>query len=136
MKTTLISRRSLLAVAMAALASSGFAQTPKFEPQVGQPGKDVVWVPTSQVVVDAMLDMAKVNAQDVVFDLGSGDGRTVITAAKRGARAFGVEYNPNMVELSRENEKKEGVTERATFINGDIFETDFSKATEIGRSHV
>ena len=148
MKTTLISRRSLMAVALAALTTSVFAQTPKFEPQVGQPGKDVVWVPTSQVVVDAMLDMAKVTPQDVVFDLGSGDGRTVITAAKRGARAFGVEYNPDMVTLSRENAKKEGMSERATFINGDIFETDFSKATvitlfllpslnlKIGRAHV
>ena len=102
-----------------------------FEPQVGQAGKDVVWVPTAQGLVDRMLDMAKLTAKDIHYDLGSGDGRTVITAAKRGAVAFGVEYNPDMVELSRENAKKEGVTGQATFILGDIFLTDFSKATVI-----
>ena len=74
-----------------------------YEPQVGQAGKDVVWVPTPQALVDKMLDMAKVTPQDFVMDLGSGDGRTVITAAKRGARAMGIEYNPDMVELSKRN---------------------------------
>ena len=83
---------------------AGDAARPKpFEPQVGQAGKDVVWVPTPQVLVEKMLDMAKVTPQDFVMDLGSGDGRTVITAAKRGARALGIEYNPDMVELSRSN---------------------------------
>ena len=86
-----------------------------FEPQVGQAGKDVVWVPTPQAVVDKMLDMAKVTKADVVFDLGSGDGRTVITAAKRGARAYGIEYNPDMVTLSQGNAKAAGVADRATF---------------------
>ncbi len=79
-----------------------FAQAPTgqkpFEPQVGQAGKDVVWVPTPQALVDKMLDMAKVTKTDFVMDLGSGDGRTVITAAKRGARAMGIEYNPDMVD--------------------------------------
>jgi len=116
---------------MVALAAGAGAQQPKFEPSVGQPGKDVVWVPTSQVVVDTMLNMAKVTAQDVVYDLGSGDGRTVITAAKRGARAKGIEYNPDMVELSKQNAAKEGVTERATFVKADLFETDFSEATVV-----
>ena len=78
-----------------------------------------------------MLDMAKVTASDYVIDLGSGDGRTVITAAKRGARALGIEYNPSMVELSRRNAEKEGVSERATFAKADLFESDFSKATVI-----
>ena len=100
-------------------------------PSVGQPGKDVVWVPTSQVVVDTMLNLAKVTPQDVVYDLGSGDGRTVISAAKRGARAKGIEYNPDMVELSRQNAAKEGVSDRATFVKADLFETDFSEATVI-----
>ena len=102
-----------------------------FEPQVGQPGKDVVWVPTNQALVDKMLDLAKVTPQDVVMDLGSGDGRTVITAAKRGATGIGVEFNPDMVELSKKNAAAAGVTAKATFIKGDLFETDLSKATVI-----
>ncbi len=102
-----------------------------FEPTVGQEGKDVVWVPTSQALVNRMLDMAKVTPSDYVIDLGSGDGRTVITAAKRGARALGVEYNPDMVALSRRNAQKEGMGEKVQFVQGDIFETDFSRATVI-----
>jgi hypothetical protein len=104
---------------------------PAFEPKVGQRGKDVVWVPTNQQLVDKMLDMAKVTAQDYVIDLGSGDGRTVITAAKRGATAKGIEYNPDMVELSKKNAEKEGVAAKATFEKADIFESDFGKATVI-----
>ena len=102
-----------------------------FEPQVGQAGKDVVWVPTPQAVVDKMLDLTKVTKNDFVMDLGSGDGRTVITAAKRGARAMGVEYNPDMVELSKKNAAAAGVSDRATFVKADLFETDFSKADVI-----
>jgi len=131
MKAAAFSRRMVLTLGIAAMAAGAFAQQPKFEPQVGQPGKDVVWVPTSQVVVDTMLNLAKVTANDVVYDLGSGDGRTVITAAKRGARAKGIEYNPDMVELSKQNAAKEGVTDRATFVKADLFETDFSEATVI-----
>ncbi len=103
----------------------------QFEPEKGQAGKDVVWVPTPQVLVEKMLDMAKLTPQDYVIDLGSGDGRTVITAAKRGARAMGVEYNPDMVELSKRNAAEAGVSEKATFVKADLFETDFSKATVI-----
>lgn len=102
-----------------------------FKPESGQAGKDVVWVPTPQPLVDKMLDMAKVTPQDFVMDLGSGDGRTVITAAKRGARALGVEYNPDMVELSKQNAAKEGVTAKATFVKADLFETDLSQASVI-----
>jgi SAM-dependent methyltransferase len=102
---------------------------PDYEPHVGQEGKDVVWVPTPQSLVDKMLDMAKVSAKDYVIDLGSGDGRTVITAAKRGARAHGIEYNPEMVDLAKRNAAKEGVSSRATFTKADLFESDFSKAT-------
>src|SRR5262245_61803200 len=72
------------------------AQTKPFEPTVGQAGKDVVWVPTPQALVDKMLEIAKVTPQDYLMDLGSGDGRTVITAAKKGTTAMGVEYNPDM----------------------------------------
>jgi precorrin-6B methylase 2 len=127
--------RNVLAVLLAACSMLAFAQPQKapaaYEPTSGQEGKDVVWVPTSQALVDKMLDMAKVTPRDFVMDLGSGDGRTVITAAKRGARALGVEYNPDMVALSRMNAEKEGVSGRATFVKADLFETDFSKATVI-----
>jgi SAM-dependent methyltransferase len=107
------------------------AQTTEFQPSVGQAGKDVIWVPTNQALVDKILDMAKVTASDFVIDLGSGDGRTVITAAKRGARALGIEYNPDMVELSKRNAAKEGVADKVNFIKADIFESDFSQATVI-----
>jgi precorrin-6B methylase 2 len=127
---------SLVMLAMTVMVSaSAYAQTATgqkpFEPQVGQAGKDVVWVPTPQAVVDKMLDMAKVTKDDFVMDLGSGDGRTVITAAKRGARAMGVEYNPDMVDLSKKNAEAAGVTARATFVKADLFETDLSKASVI-----
>jgi hypothetical protein len=133
-------RRAGLTLGVCLLAVSAFAQatatqTPAqpqtFEPKVGQAGKDVVWVPTSQALVDKMLDMAKVTPRDFVMDLGSGDGRTVITAAKRGATAMGIEYNPDMVELSKKNAAKENVTDKAAFVKADLFETDFSKATVI-----
>ena len=103
----------------------------EFKPEVGQEGKDVVWVPTSQALVNKMLDMAKATPKDYVIDLGSGDGRTVITAAKRGIKALGIEYNPDMVTLSKAAAAKEGVSERATFMKADLFETDFSQATVI-----
>lgn len=103
----------------------------EYQPQVGQEGKDVIWVPTPQALVDKMLDMAKVTAKDYVIDLGSGDGRTVITAAKRGAKALGIEYNPDMVELSKRNAAKEGVNDKASFVKADLFESDFSQATVI-----
>jgi precorrin-6B methylase 2 len=125
---------SLVLLAFACSAGVAYAQgsgQKPFEPQVGQAGKDVVWVPTPQAVVDKMLDMAKVTKNDFVMDLGSGDGRTVITAAKRGARAMGIEYNPDMVDLSVRNAKEAGVSDRATFVKADLFETDLSKAQVI-----
>jgi precorrin-6B methylase 2 len=112
-------------------AKPGTEKPAPFEPRVGQPGKDVVWVPTPQALVDKMLDMAKITPNDFVMDLGSGDGRTVITAAKRGARAMGVEFNPDMVDLSKRAAQKEGVADRATFVQGDLFKQDLSKATVI-----
>jgi precorrin-6B methylase 2 len=132
-------RQAFLSVAAVLIATTAFAQatsTPakpagQFEPRVGQPGKDVVWVPTPQALVDKMLDMAKVGPNDFLMDLGSGDGRTVITAAKRGVRAMGVEYNPDMVDLSKKAAAKEGVGDRATFVQADLFKTDLSKATVI-----
>jgi precorrin-6B methylase 2 len=128
-------QRHVFALLLAAFSALALAQPQKapaaYEPAVGQEGKDVVWVPTPQALVDKMLDMAKVTPRDFVMDLGSGDGRTVITAAKRGARAVGIEYNPDMVALSQQNAEKEGVSQRATFMKADLFETDFSKATVI-----
>lgn len=100
-----------------------------YKPEVGQQGKDVVWVPTSAELVEKMLDLAKVGPSDFVVDLGSGDGRNVIAAAKRGARALGVEYNPDMVTLSQRLAAEAGVSDKATFVQGDMFEADFSEAT-------
>ena len=126
-----------LAFALCAAGTIGFAKEPKpaaagtYAPTVGQAGKDVVWVPTSLTLANRMLDMAGVTRDDYVIDLGSGDGRTVITAAKRGARAHGIEYNPDLVELAKRNAEREGVAGRATFAKADIFESDFSKATVI-----
>jgi SAM-dependent methyltransferase len=100
-----------------------------FVPYEGQAGKDVVWVPTPFVLVEKMLDLAKVTAKDFVMDLGSGDGRNIIAAAKRGAHAVGVEWNQDMVELSRRSAEKEGVADKANFVQGDMYEADISKAT-------
>jgi SAM-dependent methyltransferase len=117
---------------LAAFATgNAVAQNKPFEPSVGQAGKDVVWVPSPDALVEKMLDMAKVTPSDVVLDLGSGDGKTVIAAAKRGARAFGVEYNPDMVSLSRRRIQEAGVANLATINQGDLFEADLSKATVI-----
>ncbi|CAB3869340.1 SAM-dependent methyltransferase [Achromobacter piechaudii] len=102
-----------------------------YVPDVGQDGKDVIWVPTPQSLVDKMLDMAKVTPQDRLMDLGSGDGRTVITAAQRGLTAQGIEYNPDLVELSRRNAQRAGVADRATFVAADLFQTDLSQADVI-----
>ena len=128
-------RRLLFALFLSLIfAGSGAgAQAGKseYQPQVGQEGKDVIWVPTPQALVDRMLDMAKVTAKDYVIDLGSGDGRTVITAAKRGAKALGIEYNPDMVELSKRNAAKAGVSDKASFVKADLFEADLSPATVI-----
>ena len=132
MKSSRFAAKLLMLLSLCLVTVTGFAQPAKqYEPQVGQEGKDVVWVPTPQALVDKMLDMAKVTPKDFVIDLGSGDGRTVITAAKRGAKAHGIEYNPDMVELAKRNAAKEGVSDRATFAKADLFESDFSQAQVI-----
>lgn len=102
-----------------------------YQPKSGQQGKDVVWVGNPEAMVRRMLDVASVTPQDYVVDLGSGDGRNVIAAAKRGARAHGIEYNPDLVEFAKRAARNEGVAERATFERGDVFATDFSKATVV-----
>jgi precorrin-6B methylase 2 len=135
MKAGNISNRITLACVFMALVTVLRAQVPTtesgFVPEVGQQGKDVVWVPTPDELVHAMLKMARVTPDDYVIDLGSGDGRTVIAAAKMGANALGIEYNPDMVALSRRNAEAEGVSEKAKFIEADLYEYDFSKATVI-----
>jgi hypothetical protein len=123
---------ALLVPAFAFAAFAQGAQAPStFEPKVGQDGKDVPWVPSPQVLADKMLDMAEVTPQDFLIDLGSGNGITVITAAKHGLRAHGIEYNPDLVALTRRNAAAEGVSESATFALADLFESDFSKAQVI-----
>jgi hypothetical protein len=128
--------RGLAAIAMSLASVSASAQAvaeaqKPFEPVSGQQGKDVVWVPTPQQTVDQMLALTKVTAKDYLIDLGSGDGITVITAARRGATAVGVEFNPDMVALARQRAKDAGVSSKATFIQGDLFEADLSKATVV-----
>ncbi len=102
-----------------------------YHPKSGQLGKDVVWVGNPEAMVQKMLDVAGVTPQDYVVDLGSGDGRNVIAAAKRGARAHGIEYNGDLVELSKSLAAKERVSDRATFERGDVFEADISKASVV-----
>jgi hypothetical protein len=124
----------MLALCLSGFAACRLAQTPateEYRPKYSQPGKDVVWAPTRHQLVEKMLDMAKVTPKDYVMDLGSGDGRTVIAAAKRGASALGIEYNPDLVELSKRNAFQEGVGHKAQFVQGDVFESDFSQATVI-----
>jgi SAM-dependent methyltransferase len=113
-------------------ATAAAQQDKPFEPEVGQPGKDVVWVPTPPELVEKMLDLAELTPDDYLIDLGSGDGRIVIAAARRGARALGVEYSINMVALSRRNAEAAGVADRATFVRADMYEADISKATVMG----
>jgi SAM-dependent methyltransferase len=109
---------------------TAFAQAaPEFEPYSGQPGKDVIWVPTPPALVEKMLDMARLTPQDYVIDLGSGDGRNVIAAARRGTHGHGVEYNPDMVALAQRIAAREGVADKAKFVHGDMFEADISRAS-------
>ena len=114
------------------LPAATFAQTgSNFTPYEGQPGKDVVWVPSPAALVEKMLDMIKLTPKDYIIDLGSGDGRNIIAAAKRGARGHGVEYDADMVQLSRRRAEEAGVADRAKFIQGDMYEADLSKATAL-----
>ena len=127
-RNALLSLVCLILTAAAGTSAQTAAQEP-YRPTVGQQGKDVVWVPTSEAMVEKMLDHAKLTPQDFVMDLGSGDGRMIIAAAKRGARGLGVEYNPDMVELAKRQAAAAGVAEQAVFVQGDMYEADISKAT-------
>src|SRR5688500_6017374 len=144
--------RTLAFIALLSLGTAGYAHAPfdsqfggvavellaqdrqekpqePFVPRSGQPGKDVVWVPSPPEMVNKMMEIAKVGPSDYVIDLGSGDGRNVIAAAKLGARALGVEYNPDMVAMSQKLAKEAGVADKAQFVQGDMYEADISKAT-------
>ena len=125
-------RQALLAsFALAALPISVFAQSAP-APVLGTPGKDAGWIPTPAPMVEGMLRMAGVSKNDLVVDLGSGDGRIPIFAAKAfGARGLGIELNRDLVAYSVESAKKEGVSDRARFVQGDIFEVDFSQGTVV-----
>jgi SAM-dependent methyltransferase len=125
--------RIALALACALVLAPAVAQkSQEFQPQVGQAGKDVIWVPTPDEVVDRMLTMAQVKPNDIVYDLGAGDGKIAIAAAKKfGAHSYGIEYNPEMARYAQNNAQNAGVAGQAQIVNGDIFATDFSKATVI-----
>jgi SAM-dependent methyltransferase len=124
----------LHALTFCAFAASAAAQTAaprEYEPEIWQAGKDVVWVPMAKEQVEKMLDLARLTPADFVVDLGSGDGVTVIAAAKRGVRAMGVEFNPDLVAFSRRQAERAGVGDRATFLQGDLFQADLSRASVI-----
>jgi hypothetical protein len=135
MRPSYIFNRLLIVLSFLLIVTTLIAQEQtgdyNYQPESGQEGKDVIWVPTPQLLVDKMLDLAKVTTGDYLMDLGSGDGRLVITAVKRGATALGIEYNQEMVDLSIRNAAKEGVSSKAKFLQADLFETDLSKATVI-----
>jgi SAM-dependent methyltransferase len=122
---------AILSFSVLSLYSQDQTKSSGYVPHVGQPGKDVIWVPTPNELVNKMLELAGVTANDYVVDLGSGDGRTVIAAAKLGARALGIEYNPDMIEISKKKAEEAGVTGRTEFIQADLFLCDLSKATVI-----
>ncbi|CAN5792179.1 class I SAM-dependent methyltransferase [soil metagenome] len=109
--------------------SQAAADKESYKPIVGMPGRDAVWVPTSHAMIEKMLDVAKVTPKDFVMDLGSGDGRAIIAAAKRGVRGRGVEFNPELVEFSKREAAAAGVADKAEFVQGDMYEADISKAT-------
>jgi len=121
---------SVITAVVLATVSVAYAQKQEFKPYVGQQGKDVVWVPTPDEVVDRMLTMAQTKPEDYVIDLGAGDGKIAIAAAKKfGARSMGVEYNPDMVAFAQKNLQAAGVIGKAQIVHGDIFATDFTQAT-------
>jgi len=125
-----------LALAICLVAIGGCVNqktgTDLYQPLIAQAGKDVMWMPTPNETVTEMLEMAQVTSVDLVYDLGAGDGKIAIEAARRyGARAVGIEYNPDMAALARRNAQQAGVSDRVTIVTGDIFNEDFSNATVV-----
>jgi len=114
------------------LLLSGLALAPAFAQEKKLRDPDVIFVPTPQNVVDEMLKLAQVHKGDVVYDLGCGDGRLVVTAAKQyGVRAVGIDINPVRIKESEENARQAGVTDRVSFRNEDLFEADIKEATVV-----
>lgn len=122
---------AVMALVVALSVSTLAQKPPRHEPQINQPGKDVQWVPTPLPLVEKMLDLAHLGPLDRLVDLGSGDGVLVIAAARRGARARGIEYDPGLVDLSKRRAREAGVSGRTKFVRGDIFQTDFSDASVV-----
>lgn len=121
-----------LMMSLLAGCATQHAGTDQYQPLMAQRGKDVMWMPTPNEIVTAMLKMAQVTSVDLVYDLGAGDGKIPIEAARRyGARAVGIEYNPDMAALARRNAQQAGVSDRVTIVTGDIFNEDFSNATVV-----
>ena len=116
-------------------SAGSYAQTlgdDKYQPFIGQSGKDVVWVPSPDQLIDKMLKTAKVTEKDIVFDLGAGDGKIAIAAALNyGAKSTGIEFNPEMAALAQRNVERAGLKDKVRIINGDIFVEDFSSATVV-----
>lgn len=103
-----------------------------YTPKLGQLGKDVMWLPTRDELVTQMLTAARVTPEDEVVDLGAGDGKIPIAAARQfGARAWGIEYNKDLAGLAQRNAQRAGVADRVRIVHGDIFKEDFSKATVV-----
>src|SRR6187399_1614389 len=122
----------LAATLLFTLPAAAQQKSAPYEPQVGQAGKDVIWVPTPDEVVDRMLTMAQVKPNDIVYDLGAGNGKIAIAAAKKfGATATGIEYNPDMARHAQGNVVAAGVQDKARIVQGDIFATNFSDATVV-----
>ena len=128
--------RFLLYVLLTSWLNLAFASTTtnstEYKPKVGQEGKDVIWVPTPEGLIDKMLAAAKVNDKDTLFDLGAGDGIIAITATRKyGAKSVGIEYNPEMAQFARRKVAEAGMTDKVKIITGDIFQEDFSAATVV-----
>jgi protein-L-isoaspartate O-methyltransferase len=123
--------RVFTGIVLVLLAGWTVARAQEYEPKIGQKGKDVMWAPTPHGWVEIMLNAANLTPADFLIDLGSGDGRIVIAAAKRGVRAMGIEYNPDLVELSKREAEKAGISDKVTFVNADFFTADFSNASFI-----
>ena len=130
-----MSRRATLLLVLGFAAALGAQDLPRYgdelyQPRLRQPGKDVMWLPTPDAMVERMLTMAKTTSADVVYDLGAGDGRLPIAAAQKfGAKAVGIEYDRDLAALARRNAERAGVAGKVTIIQGDIFKEDFTRAT-------
>ena len=124
-------------VAILATAASAAQDFPQYgdelyRPRLRQPGKDVMWLPTPDAMVTRMLRAARTTSEDLVYDLGAGDGKIAIAAAKEfGAKAVGIEYDSDLAALARRNAQRLGLAGKVTIVQGDIFKEDFSRATVV-----